>query len=215
MADKQLTSAAVVQILREAAIRMQEKHVKTLRDLDALIGDGDLGITISKGFKAVEETLSVTKERKIGKILREAGMVFNEANPSTFGVFFATAFNEAAREVKDNESVSIDDMGRMFQAATQGIAKRGNAKVGDKTILDALVPAARAFQEAGESGSSVYDALQRTAEAARDGAEKTRELKARIGRARSFGDRTHGVQDPGATAVSLFLGEILDSFCNL
>ncbi len=215
MADKQLTSTAVVQILRETAIRMRERHVETLRDLDASIGDGDLGITISKGFKAVEEILSVTEDRKIGRILREAGMAFNEANPSTFGVFLATAFNEAAREVKDNESVDIDDMGRMFQAATQGIAKRGNAKEGDKTILDALVPASRAFQEAAGNGSSVYDALQHAAEAAKDGAGRTKEMKARIGRARSFGDRTRGVQDPGATAVSLFLGEILDSFSNL
>lgn len=215
MANEVLSGVIIVQALKEAAIKMQEKHVKQLQDLDATIGDGDLGITISKGFRAVEKILSVAKESKVGKILREVGMAFNEANPSTCGVFFATAFSKAGAEVKDEESIDVNDLSRMFQSAVQGIIKRGKAKIGDKTILDALVPASEAFDEVAKSNGSIYEAFQGAVCAAKKGVERTKELKAKIGRARSFAERTRGIQDPGATAAYLFLNELLDSLSTI
>lgn len=209
MADKDISIVTIIQILREAAIKMQERHVKKLRDLDAAIGDGDLGITISKGFKAMEEVLSTIQTVKISKMLRDIGMAFNDAASSTFGSFFAIAFIKASRTVRDKEAIDVQDLNRMFQAAIQGIAEKGKAKLGDKTILDALIPASEVIQEVAKRNGSIYEAFQKASTASAEGVKKTKELRAKMGRARSFGERTQGIQDPGATAVYLFLSELL------
>jgi len=214
MTSKDISVTDIVHILKKAACQMQEKHIKKLRDLDAAIGDGDLGITISKGFKAMEEVLSIPKEVKINKLLKDIGMAFNEAASSTFGTFFATAFIKAGSAVEDKEAIDVGDLSRMFQAAVQGIIKRGRANLGDKTILDALIPASEAVKQVAEKDGSIYEALQRATSAAKEGVERTKDLRAKTGRARSFGERTKGVQDPGATALYFFLSELLNSLSN-
>jgi dihydroxyacetone kinase-like protein len=215
MADKHINATTTVQILRETAVKMYQKHVKQLRDLDAAIGDGDLGITVQKGFKAIEKVLSTAGGVKIDNILREIGMAFNDAAPSTFGAFAAIAFMRAGKTVKGKEEIDVQDVSRMFQAATEGIVEKGRATLGDKTILDALIPASEAAREVAARGGSVSETFQKASTAAKEGAQKTKKLKAKAGRARSFGERTQGVQDPGATAVYLFLNELLSTISDL
>ncbi len=179
MNDNMLLSADIVRVLREAAVKMQENHVKEIRDLDAEIGDGDLGITVQKGFKAVEELLSSTDEHDISRILKDVGMVFSEANPSTFSAFFATAFRKASAVVKGKESVDISDLSMMFKSAVQGITKLGKAKPGDKTILDALIPASEEFEKRADKGGSIKNAFKAASEAAeKAAAEKAAAEKA-------------------------------------
>ena len=199
----------IIEVMKKAAAGMQKNHVKQVRDLDAEIGDGDLGITVQKGFRAVEQYLSGSPDDTIAEIIRNAGIEFSEANPSTFSAFLATGFRKAAAAVKKNKEIDTEALAGMFDASVQGIMKLGRAQAGDKTLLDALIPASDAVKAAAEKGTSVAEALHDAVNEAKNGMASTVDMTAKQGRARSFGDRTRGVQDPGATVVAMFLNEIV------
>ena len=203
-----LAKEDVLRILRRVASRMKERSDE-LRILDAATGDGDLGFTVTKGFTAIEDKLSQWSSLPLDGIFKTAGMTFNNAAASTFGVFFATANKGASKVLAGKDNIGPRDLCDMFRAAVQDISKRGKAKVGDKTILDALVPASDAACEAAKEGACLYDSLSRAVAAARDGAEGTKGMLPRKGRARWLGEKTKDVQDPGATFVYMFLEESL------
>jgi len=211
MGEKDLTISDLKTVLRGAAVAMQAKHVKEVRDLDAEIGDGDLGITVQKGFKAVEVFLDTAETSDLSSLLRQVGVEFSEANPSTFSAFFATAFRKAAVAVKEKESIGAEDLCAMFEAAMNGIMKLGKAKAGDKTLLDALIPAVEAVCGGVKKTDDVHALLRDAADAAEAGMESTVGMISQMGRARSFGERTRDVRDPGATVVYLFLREIANA----
>jgi dihydroxyacetone kinase-like protein len=215
MAGNTLSLSDVTAILREAAVQMQAKHVKEVRDLDAEIGDGDLGITVQKGFNAVQAFLDEhTGEGDLTSLLKEVGSVFSEANPSTFSAFFATAFRKAAASVREKTTIGPEELCAMFEAAVGGIMKLGKAQTGDKTLLDALVPAAESVCTGAESTDDVHALLKAAADAAEEGMNSTVGMISQMGRARSFGERTRDVRDPGATVVSLFLRETANALEN-
>lgn len=201
-----LTREDAVRVLKKASARMQG-HVKQVRDLDAEIGDGDLGITVQKCFAALEHYLSDVSDEPIGDILKGAATAFSEANPSTFSALFSAGLRKAGNAVRDRESLTADDITSMFDAAVNGIMKLGKAQAGDKTMLDALIPASRAVASAAEAGSSIAEMLNAAAAAAEKGVQDTVGMVSKQGRARSFGERTRGVQDPGATTAALFIKE--------
>ena len=211
MGEKGMTFSDLKAALRGAAVTMQAKHVKEVRDLDAEIGDGDLGITVQKGFKAVEVFLDTTETSDLPSLLRQVGVEFSEANPSTFSAFFATAFRKAAVAVKEKESIGAEDLCAMFEAAMNGIMKLGKSKAGDKTLLDALIPAVEAVCSGAKDTDDVHALLSDAADAAETGMESTVGMISQKGRARSFGERTRDVRDPGATVVYLFLREIVNA----
>jgi len=206
--DKTLSKKCVLRILPKIAAGMKGKSDQ-LRLLDAACGDGDLGVTVTKGFSAVEARLPELEGMPLDKIFKTVGMTFNNAAASTFGVLFATACKSAGETLMDKENIGASDLCGMLQAAAQGVTKRGKAKVGDKTILDALVPATEAVCQAVEKNFSLHEALEQAVAAAKIGAEKTKGMLPRIGRARWLGEKTKDVQDPGATFVYLFLEECL------
>jgi dihydroxyacetone kinase phosphoprotein-dependent L subunit len=181
-----------------------------LRELDAAIGDGDLGITITLGFEAVAEALPGLAGADVSTLLTRAGMAFNRKAASTFGALYATMMMRAAREAKGLEVLTVADVASMLAAAAEGVRERGKAQVGDKTLLDALVPAAVAAQDAADRGESLAEALAKAAAAAEAGMLGTRQLKSKVGRASWFSERTEGVQDPGATAVYLMLRSLVE-----
>jgi len=196
--------------LKEALIHASEwtrGHSELLRELDAACGDGDLGVTVRRGFTAVESLLHEEKSThvEISDLMIRMGMMFNRVAASSFGVFFATAFMRAGDAVKGKRDLGIEEVGTMFDAAVEGVRARGKAEEGDKTILDALVPAQESLQKSKESGLGLRKALEAAAEAAKNGAEATKGMHARKGRAGQLGTRSDGIQDPGATAVSIFL----------
>ena len=199
-----LTVGDVIAALNRIADDLTNK-AETLRELDAAIGDGDLGITVTIGFQAVREALDGLGESDLGGVLLRSGMAFNRKAASTFGALFATMMMRAARIVKGLVIVGPQHVADMLDAAAEGVRERGKADVGDKTLLDALVPAARAFRAAMEGGADLTAAARAAATAAESGARATIELKSKIGRASWFADRTQGIQDPGATAVYLML----------
>ncbi len=176
-----------------------------LRELDAAIGDGDLGLTVTIGFTAVREILPSLAESDIGAILMKSGMAFNRKAASTFGALYATMMMRMAKVAKGLDEIGIAELAEMLEAAAQGVRDRGKAHLGDKTMLDALVPAATALTAASTAGASLVEGLRLATAAAEKGMRETVDMKAKIGRASWFSERTVGVQDPGATAVAMML----------
>lgn len=177
----------------------------TLRDLDSKIGDGDLGITITRGMEAVVAGLSDLDGQPVSDQLARSGMAFNRAAASTFGVLFATALMRGGAVVKGKEDVGMGDVAEIGRAALQGMMDRGKASIGDKTLLDALAPAIDAFDEAQKAGKSLVEATDAAVAACEAGTTATIEMRSKVSRASWVGERSIGVQDPGATAVLFML----------
>jgi dihydroxyacetone kinase-like protein len=183
----------------------------TLRELDARIGDGDLGITVTRGFAAVVTGFPEVRGKPVSDQLARSGMAFNRAAASTFGVLFATAMMRGGMAVKDRDDVGWADIVPIARAAFQGLKDRGKADIGDKTLLDAFAPAIDAFEQAQQSGKNLVEATDAALEACRAGVKKTIDMQSRVSRASWLGERSIGVQDPGATAV-LFILEAVQNW---
>ena len=195
---------------RAIAATMKSRS-EQLRELDAACGDGDLGITVTKGFTAIERRLDDLEGEPPSRLLQSLGITFNNAAASTFGVFFATAFMHAGKSIDKRDRIDVADFCSMLRSAADGITTRGRAKVGDRTILDALVPAVDAAQAVAAQGGGWPDVLAAAATAAQEGAESTKELLPKTGRARWLGEQVRGIQDPGAAFVSFFLEACCDA----
>ena len=206
--DKTLSKQRLLRMIAQVASGMKGKSDQ-LRRLDAACGDGDLGFTVTKGFTAVEAKLPELEGSSLGEIFKTVGTTFNNAAASTFGVFFATACKGIGETLVNKDSIGASDLCTMLQAAAEGISKRGKAKLGDKTILDALIPAYEAACQTAKSSASLHEVLVQATAAAKIGAENTKGMLPRIGRARWLGEKTKDVQDPGATFVYLLLEECL------
>ncbi|MDA1297985.1 MAG: dihydroxyacetone kinase subunit DhaL [Chloroflexi bacterium] len=180
-------------------------QANTLRDLDSQIGDGDLGITVTRGMEAVVNALGELEGKPVSDQLSRSGMAFNRAAASTFGVLFATAMMRGGAAVKGKESVGAGDVAEIGRAALQGLMDRGKASIGDKTLLDALAPAIDAFDAAHKAGKSLVEATDAAVAACEAGTKATIEMRSKVSRASWVGERSIGVQDPGATAVMLML----------
>ena len=177
----------------------------TLRELDALIGDGDLGITVTRGMQSVFEGLPELEGKPISDQLARSGMAFNRAAASTFGVLFATAMMRGGMAVKGNDAAGVDDVVAIGRAAMQGMMERGKASLGDKTLLDALDPAINAFEEAHGAGKSLAESTDAAVEACEAATKATIDMQSKVSRASWVGERSIGVQDAGATAVMFML----------
>jgi len=211
MSNESLSAEQLRQAFRPIAATMKSRS-EQLRELDAACGDGDLGITVTKGFSAIGERLDDLEGEPPSRLLQSLGITFNNAAASTFGVFFATAFMHAGNSVEGRDRITVRDFCSMLAHAADGITSRGRAKVGDRTILDALAPATEAAEAAVARGDEWPDVLTAAAEGARRGAESTRELLPRVGRARWLGEQVRGIQDPGAKFVQFFLEACRDAF---
>ncbi len=185
-----------------------------LRALDAAIGDGDLGITVTLGFAAVREELAVLADADIATILMRTGMAFNRKAASTFGALMATMGMRAARSAKGLDVLGLPDLAALFAAAAEGVKERGRSDVGQKTLLDALVPAADALQRAALNGASLAEGLAAARDAAHAGMMATEGLRSEAGRSSWFKERTIGARDPGATAVYLMVRSMSDYAAN-
>jgi dihydroxyacetone kinase len=177
-------------------------HRETLRDLDAAVGDGDLGITVDKGSEAVRQAITENPPESVGALLRTAGAAFAKANPSTMAALVGAGLLAASKEAGDAVQWDSELAERVGRAAMARIAERGKAELGDKTVLDALSPSLDALRD------SPSNPLPAMVSAAEKGVEETRERPGRRGRAAWVGERGSGHPDPGATAYVLFLQSI-------
>ena len=187
----------------ERVLDRLESSAEELSRLDAAMGDGDMGVTITLGCRAVRKALPEMGQQDLGTVVAKCAMAFNGAAPSTLGALFAVGGMRAGKEARGTTSVDLPLLTRMVRAAEAGIQERGGAKRGDKTLLDALGPAADALQDAEVKGATLREAVRSAAEAARAGAKATTEMAAKSGRGSWISERTVGHQDPGATAVTI------------
>ena len=204
-----IDGSAVVAVVARVAERMDELRDYLTR-LDGAVGDGDLGITASKGAAALQEYLSTNPPGDdLGKFFSRMGMAFNRAASSTMGTLIATALMRAGKEASGLASLDAATLASMLIAADTGVQERGKAKLGDKTVVDALHPAAEAFAAAVERGDSLGAAGEAMLDAAREGRDAVIPLRSKIGRAAWVGERTVNQPDPGTVLLVQVLEAIL------
>lgn len=180
-----------------------------LTQLDGAIGDNDHGINMDRGFRAVASALPDEHDKPIDDVLKSVGMTLIKTVGGAAGPLYGTVFLRMAQATAGKESLTEQDLGEALAAGEKGIADRGKAAVGDKTMLDTWSPAVRAYRESVESDKDVKAALQAAAAAAEKGMEDTVPLVARKGRASYLGERSAGHQDPGATSSYLLFKDLL------
>lgn len=180
-------------------------------ELDAHAGDGDFGMSVAKGFKQLKRAWAdiLAESKDIGGFLSACSLVIMEHCGGASGPIWGFAFKAAAASAAGKRALGVGEFAAMLQAAVSGIQKVGErsfgrgAVVGDKTLMDALIPCADAWTDAAKRGLGVREAFRRGAAAAVEGAEKTKEIVARMGRAGTVGARSIGYPDAGAHALGV------------
>ena len=192
------------------AERLLLRNRALLDRLDAELGDGDHGENMSVGFGDAARSLAASDPGSdVGDLLRRMGHLLVAGVGGAGGSLYGTAFIEAGIAVAGLVALTPEDTARALDAAAEGIARRGRCRLGDKTIYDALRPAADAFGAAVSSGAGQEAAVLGAIRAARDGMRGTTPLVARRGLALRLGDRSRGHQDPGATSCYLLVRALL------
>jgi dihydroxyacetone kinase-like protein len=186
----------------QASLAELVKYADELRDLDQALGDGDLGITVTLGAEAVVEAVAALPESATpAQIARECAKAFANANPSTMAALVAGGLLAGSKTWADVTDITVPDVASFIRAAGDNIALRGKTQLGDKTILDAIMPAAEALDDASDGTSGLESAIAGAERAVID----TTALQSRRGRASWLQERSIGLQDPGATAFLRFL----------
>lgn len=171
--------------------------------LDGVIGDADHGVAMSGGFGAVRTALADLDAPTPTEVFNTSAKAFLNAVGASSGPLYATAFMRAGAAFKGKDALTDEDAPQLVAAMAEGIAHRGKAERGDKTMLDAWGPAADAAEAS--AGQPVAAVMRSAAEAARSGAEATSDMQAKLGRAARLGERSLGHPDPGATSAAMLL----------
>ena len=189
-----ISKATVIAVIKDIAAVIEENW-HFLTDLDAAIGDADHGANLHRGFNAVLQKLPEDKD--IGTILKTVGMTLVSTVGGASGPLYGTAFMKMGMKLAGKEEISHDDLLAALDAEVAGIQARGHAVKGEKTMLDAVLPAMDVLH----NGGSWDDAVK----AAEEGVEYTKTIIATKGRASYLGERSIGHQDPGATSITMML----------
>lgn len=188
--------------LEKIANKMAENRDYLIK-LDQRNGDGDLGISMSVGFKAAYEAVRDSDESDLGRVLLSASKAFNNAAPSSLGTILSIGFMGMAKKLKGKEETDLYDLSVAMESGLENIMKKAESKPGEKTILDALYPAVMEMKKSSEQGFTAEEVFQDAKKAAEDGAESTKNMKAVHGRAAYFAESSLGIVDGGAIAGKL------------
>jgi phosphoenolpyruvate---glycerone phosphotransferase subunit DhaL len=206
-----ISSTEVRDWIRAYASAIAESRAELVR-LDTAIGDGDHGTNMDRGMRKAVEKMDGTAGEDIGALLKAVGMALVSSVGGAAGPLYGTLFLQMGMASAGREELDLAGWTAMLEAGVKGVQARGKAEPGDKTMVDALVPALDALRAAGDDGSGIADALRRSADAAEEGMRATIPLEARRGRASYLGPRSVGHQDPGATSTRLLLAVAADTF---
>ena len=200
-----MTNLADTEFVVHSIAQTAVDNEKEFGDLDAVVGDGDFGYSLARGFEIVLADWDDYDRSSPSAFLQKVGMVISGRIGGTSGPLWGTAFLRASIAVKGKDEVTGSDAVAMLRSAIDGIKSRGNSDVGDKTLLDALVPMTDALEEQLAAGTDAPTALHRMAAVARQSSDQTAMMQARRGRASYTGERSIGSPDPGAVAVAVIL----------
>jgi phosphoenolpyruvate---glycerone phosphotransferase subunit DhaL len=185
---------------------------KYFGELDAVVGDGDFGYSMARGFEKVLQDWDSFDRADIATFLKKIAVTITSRIGGTSGPIWGTAFLRAASTAGTAESLDPELIVAMLRASIEGIKARGHSDVGDKTLLDALVPTADTIEQQTAAGAGAATVLRAAAETARSSAEATRQMQAMRGRASYTGERSIGTLDAGAVAVAVLAEALADQW---
>jgi phosphoenolpyruvate---glycerone phosphotransferase subunit DhaL len=196
----------IVQTIAETAIANEEYFCQ----LDSVVGDGDFGYSLARGFEKVRDDFASFDRSSIGTFLKKVGLVIASRVGGTSGPLWGTAFLRAGAAAGDKQSLTPEDVIALLRAAVAGIMQRGGASLGEKTLLDALVPAIDRLESdllGGGAGNSIQ-AMANAARVAEESAAATSTMIAKRGRASYTGERSIGSPDAGAAAIGVIANRL-------
>jgi len=208
-----ISHAAILDWIRRFAAVVEEHRAELVR-LDTAIGDGDHGTNMHRGMQKVLEKLERASGEDIGATLKTVGMTLVSTVGGAAGPLYGTLFLQMGSSAAGASALDVAGWADALDAGVKGVQSRGKAQAGDKTMVDALLPAVEALRAAQAEGAGVADATSRSAAAAEEGMTATIPLEARKGRASYLGPRSVGHQDPGATSTFLLLRSASEAFAS-
>ena len=192
------------------AIEKVKCEHKVLSELDSACGDGDHGTTMLRATNQLEKVMTAHQSDNLQGLLSDMGWTVLGIDGGATGPLLGSFFTGMSESVAGKQTLDAEALTVMFEAGLNALKKQTKAQVGDKTLMDALVPAVAALRAGAEANQEILPILREAAAAAQEGAYSTKNLKARFGRAKYLGDRTLGHQDPGATSISLMFQGFYD-----
>lgn len=201
-------------LIIENMIKAIQENKQYLSDIDGLIGDGDHGINMNKGFQMCKTEL----EKNPGDLAHSAKTLSKTLMMKiggSMGPLYGKLYRGFAKELSGIEEIGIKEMGAALEAMLSQIQTVSPAKPGDKTLLDTLVPAIEAYQKSTAEDNDFFTALQAMKSAAKVGRDSTKNMVAQLGRASRLGERSRGVLDAGATSCCLLLETLADTSTQL
>ena len=206
LADATALKAAMINA-SEAIIAAEPE----LTRIDSVIGDGDHGIGMKTGFSVLREKLTEESFATPYELFHESGLCLVKCMGGSSGVLFGTLFISGLEAIKDKDVLNASDVVDFLTKGIQGVINRGRAKPGDKTMVDALLPAQSAMELALKSTDDIGQILEAAETGAKNGVEATKNMAPRIGRSKNFREQALGWPDPGAISVSVLLGGLARS----
>lgn len=189
-------------MLSGASAEVKAAH-QWLSQLDSICGDGDHGTTMLRASNLLEKCVVHSSGESLQTFLNEVAWALMGLDGGATGPLLGSFFLSISETVGSRNDLDADSLAACFEGGLTALTRQSRAQVGDKSMLDALVPAVKALRHSADEGQPIPDALRAAAVAAEEGAASTKDLVAKIGRARYLGEKTLGTQDPGATSVSL------------
>lgn len=198
-----MDNSYLIRLLKEISDIMAENR-EHLIEMDSIVGDGDLGLTMGDGFKAAYEKVADGSITDAGKLLYQAGKAMASAVPSTMGTLMASGLMQAGKVLKGTDTLENADIAKIFEAYEEGVANRGKAKVGEKTFIDEIHPAVESLNAAAD-GASLEEMAAGAVKAAEEGFKNTTTMLAVHGRAATRGEASRSLEDPGAYVAVLIM----------
>ena len=202
MGKENLDLSDTIEMVKQVAISIIDSE-QLLTDADRNLGDGDHGLGMERGMKAVIEKIESSSFNQISDVFKSAGMAMMSSMGGASGALFGTLFRNGGKALDGEETLNSEGLKSFLNAANEGVKSRGGASPGDKTMIDALEPAAK---EASENITlPLYELISLVSQAADRGKEESKEMIATMGRAKTLGERSLGHPDAGACSVAIIL----------
>jgi phosphoenolpyruvate---glycerone phosphotransferase subunit DhaL len=197
------------------AIQQVKEGEKYLSELDSACGDGDHGITMLRAVTRLEKTLADGDKSDLKTLVYDLGWTLLGIDGGATGPLLGSLFLGMSETLAEETSLDPAGVAQMFEQGLQAVQKQTKAKVGDRTMLDALVPAVSALRDGAGRSESVTEILSSAADSAHEGALATRNMVARFGKARFSAERSLGHQDPGATSTAMMFRGFYEGFAKI
>ena len=202
-----------VRKLKQMLLQAADEIVKNepyLTEIDAIIGDADHGIGMKRGFGSVRGMLLESEFETVDEMLKSVGIELVKTMGGASGVIFGTLFIGGISKLGGGDTVSLAELAAYFDEGAEAIQRRGKARAGQKTMLDALIPAVEALKQSAGSGADMKEALEKAYEMALKGVEASKMMQPKVGRSKNFQEAAIGLPDPGAISTSLIFKALRD-----